>query len=1849
MCKPGWGWCARSLVFYCGWASWLSAQSAVTIDESRVRADLRSGATVIVLPVANSSGRPLEALLALDWLTPSATPAQAVKFQAVTLPPGAKDLEFPLPLAESSPWLRLRYQLAPVAGEARTFFPLSRILPLSRIMKDVFQLDAVLSGQPQPGHPLTVRVAATHPLTRAAVEPNSWTAVLNVNGQELKPSRRQREGPGLMTFVFPLPVLQDDERGAEVEIEAALGDYEQDLSLEIQLPTNFTATVQTDKPIYQPEQTLHLRTVCLTPSRKAAAGERLLFRLNDPEGRRVHTAARTASAFGIAHDAWTFPASTPPGVYQIQIVREKDESVLAQHAVRVSRYELPVFQVAVKAGRTAYQNGDTATVTVSATLLAGQPVPNGEVRITEIDGDQPLAQGRADAQGVFVAQLPIAADFVSPGSLYRDRPLAAYVRDPLTQRTEQRRFDLRVTRDLLHLYTVTTDRSLYLATVRADGTPIAASVDVRACGQTSSLSTNRLGVAKLPSPANCSSVEFSARTAAGETGRTTAYVFGSAEGLMLEPGKTLHRAGEGIHVTLTAPDSWEANRDVVLEAIAGGVTVATHIVHLSGRQGQVTLPPQAGFRGAVYLTAWSAEDRAVRAVIFPDASDLRLTAATPRPEYQPGQRAPLTVRVSAADGRPVSAALGVAVVDQAVLERARTDEDFGRRPYFFCSFCAQAGEEEFAGQRLNDLYLHRGPATAELDLVAEALAARLTLRLPSATSAGGAPEFAQITSAAKAMREALTRHYDRTLEQPDTFEALQRVPGWPGALDPWERPYRYSFQIEQDARVIHVLSDGPDHQSGTNDDIAVTTIRRPYFLPISTEMKRILHDADPFPTRLEAFLDLLRDQGILLTALRDPRGHPYQARLNISGSLSLITVWSAGPDGVQPSGDDVLVGNFTGEYFGRRQQDIQNVLSRLDAPPQSPDAFVAALTRSGIDFAALRDPWQHPYRVTSATATEYADRLTRQRTRIYGSTPATKTVVTPVTRKLLLFRVQSSGPDGLPDTPDDVTVAIFPTLVDEQDGATRPAAAAAAASGAQGTVIGTVLDASGAAIPGVEVRLRLAATVVAAGRTDIGGRFVIQAPAGFYTLTATASGFVQEEVEFVPVVARQPTVVDLQLEVGSVAQMLSVAAAAPTLMTQTSMSLAATPGSTPRVRDYFPETLLWLPEVLTDATGRAQLDIPLADSVTTWKVALFASTADGRAAQAEHELKTFQPFFLEANPPAILTQGDRLDLPVTVRNYLPRAQEVKVQLADGPTRSLTLGPQQAANALFPLEATSPTGEIRQRFIATSKQSAGDALEKSTRVHPNGQEVIQTFAEAATGAASFRVELPSQAIPGSAAGELRLYPNVASLLLESAGSLVRLPHGCAEQTISAAYANLIAWRFAQSSGVRKPEVDAQALKHVRVALESLASLHSADGGIPYWTAGESDLAVTAHALHFAAEASAVTELDREVWTRTLRWLEQQQQPTGLWSHRQSETGSLLLTGLVTRALAAARQAGFPVSDAVLAKSYSRLARFTDTIDEPYLLAHLVHAALDAKDEAVLANAVSRLVAMARDENGERYWDLRTNTPFYGWGTPGRYETSGLVLTALARYRRQHPAPELDQVISRGLAFLLRGRRAQGDWFSTQATLRVMQALVDSGLKLGDPGTIQIKVAGRLVRTVTASAGASQVDPIRVDVPLATGVNEVTVSSDGGLLARLAATHWVPWTAASQRTSPELKLDVHYDRTTLAIGEPVTCRVRAERVGFRGYGMMLAEIGLPPGADVDRATLQTMLDDVRGVDHYELLPDRLVLYLWPPAGGVDFTFAFRPRFAMTAQSAPSVLYDYYNPTARVDVPPTAFAVR
>jgi uncharacterized protein YfaS (alpha-2-macroglobulin family) len=157
-----------------------------------------------------------------------------------------------------------------------------------------------------------------------------------------------------------------------------------------------------------------------------------------------------------------------------------------------------------------------------------------------------------------------------------------------------------------------------------------------------------------------------------------------------------------------------------------------------------------------------------------------------------------------------------------------------------------------------------------------------------------------------------------------------------------------------------------------------------------------------------------------------------------------------------------------------------------------------------------------------------------------------------------------------------------------------------------------------------------------------------------------------------------------------------------------------------------------------------------------------------------------------------------------------------------------------------------------------------------------------------------------------------------------------------------------------------------------------------------------------------------------------------------------------------------------------------------------------------------------------------------------------------------------------------------------------------------------------------------------------------VQVVRGANSSAMNALVITSHFVAWkdsnsTAGENFTAGDtraLRLKVEYDHTDPTPDERVRCHVETQRIGFRGYGMMLAEIGLPPGSEVERESLETA-KETGSIQGYEVRPDRVVFYVWPEAAGSNFEFQFRLRYRMDAMTAPSVLYDYYNPEANATV--------
>lgn len=247
-----------------------------------------------------------------------------------------------------------------------------------------------------------------------------------------------------------------------------------------------------------------------------------------------------------------------------------------------------------------------------------------------------------------------------------------------------------------------------------------------------------------------------------------------------------------------------------------------------------------------------------------------------------------------------------------------------------------------------------------------------------------------------------------------------------------------------------------------------------------------------------------------------------------------------------------------------------------------------------------------------------------------------------------------------------------------------------------------------------------------------------------------------------------------------------------------------------------------------------------------------------------------------------------------------------------------------------------------------------------------------------------------------------------------------------------------------------------------------------------------------------------------------------------------------------------------------------------------------------------------------------------------------------------------------LIDSGLVYLLQKKDRYGVWYSTQATVNVLEAMM-TVLERREPASAtsrptEIIVNGQHAASIEMPASRELANPISINLSrfISPGTNRIEIRRWSGspqASAQVVTSYWEAWPAVPTSAEPaSLRLRVSYDKTESRIGEAITCTVEAERVGFKGYGMMLAEIGLPPGATVDRASVETAMNESDWtLQQYDVLPDRLIMYLWPKAGGSKFNFKFTPRFGMVAQTEPSTLYDYYNPEARVVARPVHFVVK
>jgi alpha-2-macroglobulin len=258
-------------------------------------------------------------------------------------------------------------------------------------------------------------------------------------------------------------------------------------------------------------------------------------------------------------------------------------------------------------------------------------------------------------------------------------------------------------------------------------------------------------------------------------------------------------------------------------------------------------------------------------------------------------------------------------------------------------------------------------------------------------------------------------------------------------------------------------------------------------------------------------------------------------------------------------------------------------------------------------------------------------------------------------------------------------------------------------------------------------------------------------------------------------------------------------------------------GGRQSTRELFDTLLLWQGRVPLDADGNATVEIPLNDSLTSFRIAAVATGGVGQFGTGFTEIRSTQDIMLLSGLPPVVRQGDVLPAQFTLRNTTQATQQVEVRCqVDGLAEPLP--PQQVsldAGAARVVEWTitvPPTADtLRYTIEASAAGGPSDRLAVSQRVLP-AVPVRTLQATLVRWEPNLRmpIERPADALPDRGGVDVAASASLAGSLEPLHQWLLDYPYSCLEQKVSIAVGLGDEKRWQEVSAALPSYLDAEGL-------------------------------------------------------------------------------------------------------------------------------------------------------------------------------------------------------------------------------------------------------------------------------------------------------------------------------------------------------------------------------------------------------------------------------------------------------
>ncbi|MFC5474777.1 alpha-2-macroglobulin family protein [Paraherbaspirillum soli] len=224
-------------------------------------------------------------------------------------------------------------------------------------------------------------------------------------------------------------------------------------------------------------------------------------------------------------------------------------------------------------------------------------------------------------------------------------------------------------------------------------------------------------------------------------------------------------------------------------------------------------------------------------------------------------------------------------------------------------------------------------------------------------------------------------------------------------------------------------------------------------------------------------------------------------------------------------------------------------------------------------------------------------------------------------------------------------------------------------------------------------------------------------------------------------------------------------------------------------RELFDTLLLWKPVIVLDANGRAQVDVPLNDALTSFKIVAVAQSGDSLFGTGAVSIRSTQDLQLISGLPPLVREGDQFSALVTVRNTTTRAMQVNAAAqANGlatplPAKDVNIPAGESRELVWavtvPADATQLVWEINAQEQGGPKVK--DSIKFSQRVVPAVPVTVQQATLFQLDKPfSMAVAPPADGLPGRGGLTVSLSPTLAANQEGLRRYFTDYPFSCLEQ-------------------------------------------------------------------------------------------------------------------------------------------------------------------------------------------------------------------------------------------------------------------------------------------------------------------------------------------------------------------------------------------------------------------------------------------------------------------------------------